>query len=279
MATISEVLNGNPLPNSDCARLDVELLLSHVLSCSPAYLRTWPDKTLSEQEVQLFYRLFRRRQRGEPIAYILGERSFWTLDLNVSTDTLIPRPDTEILVEQALSLDLPSAATILDLGTGTGAIALSLASERKTWQVTATDYLDKIVSLARQNAKRNGIDNIDLLCSNWFESLPKKKYDLIVSNPPYIDQDDVHLSIGDVRFEPKSALVAEKLGLADVEHIIARSREYLSANGWLMLEHGHQQATEVAARFEKCGYQNINSIQDYGGNDRVTFAQYTESNQ
>ena len=257
---------------TETARLDVECLLCYVLSCTSAYLRTWPDKLLSPEQLSYFESLLTRRQKGEPIAHICGTRAFWTLDLLVTPDTLIPRPDTEILVEQILDLELPKDARILDLGTGTGAIALSLASERPAWQVTATDFLPDIVSLAQRNAKKHQLANTHIFQSDWFSQIPQERFDLIVSNPPYIDPDDKHLVEGDVRFEPVSALIANNKGLADIEHIIQEAKHYLKKDAWLVLEHGYDQAESVQSLFKLAGYHAIKTIKDYGQQDRMTMA-------
>lgn len=257
---------------TDTPRLDVECLLCYVLACESAYLRTWPEKTLSPEQQSHFEILLDRRKKGEPIAHICGTRSFWTLDLLVTPDTLIPRPDTEILVEQILALDLPEASQVLDLGTGTGAIALSLASEKRQWEVTATDFKLEVVDLAKRNAFKHGITNVEFFQSDWFNQIPQKRFDLIVSNPPYIDPEDKHLDEGDVRFEPKSALIANNKGLADIEHIIQTAKMYLKQNAWLVLEHGYDQAESVQALFNLAGYEFIQSVQDYGQQDRMTMA-------
>ena len=201
---------------SDSALLDTELLLCLALGVDRAYLKTWPDRWPNTEQLNAFQGYFQRRLRGEPIAYILGWQGFWSLELKVSTHTLIPRPETELLVETALALSLPQQASVLDLGTGTGAIALALASERSTWTVTALDVEPLAVALAEENRANHSLDNVRVLQSNWFSSLPAVKFDLIVSNPPYIENNDPHLSQGDVRFEPASALVSGPQGFDDL---------------------------------------------------------------
>lgn len=258
---------------TDTARLDIECLLCYVLKRDASYLRTWPEKYLSTAENAHFKELLARRQAGEPIAHICGTREFWSLELKVTPDTLIPRPDTEILIENILNLPLLGNASILDLGTGTGAIALALASERPTWDIYASDVRPEIVSLAKANADTHKLTNTTIFQSDWFSHVPSNNYDLIVSNPPYIDPDDKHLFEGDVRFEPRSALVAAHKGLADIEHIIQEAKRYLKKDAWLVLEHGYDQAATVRALFKQAGYHTIQSLKDYGHQDRMTMAQ------
>jgi release factor glutamine methyltransferase len=271
--SIAELLAnaGGELPEIDSARLDVELLLACVLGCDRTYLYTWPERSLSAQEGSAFNELLKRRQAGEPVAYLLGKQGFWSLELEVNDSTLIPRPDTETLVEQALALDLPSRARVLDLGTGTGAIALALACERPQWRVTGVDKNPDAVALAVTNAKGNGLEWVEFVQGSWFAPLPEgSQFDLIVSNPPYIAANDPHLTQGDVRFEPHTALVAAAEGLADIEHIATAARSYLAAGGWLMFEHGFEQAQASQQLLRRLGYQAVTSYDDLGGNPRVT---------
>lgn len=259
---------------SDSSKLDTELLLCHVLDKPSSYLMTWPEKPLLVSQQQQFLTLMARRSTGEPIAYILGTQAFWTLDLEVSPDTLIPRADTEVLVETALSLSanvpfLDRPFRVADLGTGTGAIALALASERPTWEVWGCDRIDAAVALAQRNQKRLGLAQVSFVQGNWLEPL-SGLFDMIVSNPPYIDSRDEHLDQGDVRFEPRSALIADDEGLSDIQHIISAATDYLVTDGWLLFEHGYQQGAAVRQLFNDCGYQQVNTCQDYAGNDRVT---------
>tara|TARA_R110002167_G_scaffold52739_1_gene151951 strand:- start:288 stop:1157 length:870 start_codon:yes stop_codon:yes gene_type:complete len=272
--SIQEALLASTQLQSDTARLDVECLLCHSMDCDSTFLRTWPEKTLTSEQYAHFQALLTRRINGEPIAHICGTRSFWTLDLFVTPDTLIPRPDTEVLVETILDLDLPKQANILDLGTGTGAIALALASERTEWKVSATDFSTEVVVLAQRNADKHQITNINIFKSDWFCDIPESRFDLIVSNPPYIEPGDKHLAEGDLRFEPLSALTAGNKGLADIEHIIAQAPMFLNQDGWLVLEHGYDQAQAIQTLFKRAGYCNIATIQDYGQQDRMTMAQY-----
>lgn len=265
------------LPHSESARLDVELLLASVLVCDRTYLYTWPEKRLTEAQLADFESLLAARQQGRPVAHLLGEREFWGLPLSVDDSTLIPRPDTETLVEAALSLSatLPKQAQVLDLGTGTGAIALALASEQPTWSVVAVDFSEAAVSLAERNRQVLTLNNVDIMVSDWFSQLQCRQFHLIVSNPPYIDENDPHLSQGDVRFEPLSALVASDHGFADIQHIVQSGREHLWPNGWLLLEHGYTQGESVRALLQQAGYEDIETLKDFGNNDRVTLGRYS----
>ena len=226
-----------------------------------------------DEETQLA-ELLARRKTGEPVAHLVGEREFWSLPLYVSAATLIPRPDTECLVEQALARLPASPARILDLGTGTGAIALALASERPDCQVTAVDVMPDAVALAQRNVDRLALPNVTVVHSSWFSALADRQFETIVSNPPYIDEADPHLGEGDVRFEPRSALVAAGQGLADLSQIITAARQHLVSDGWLLLEHGWTQGEAVRALFLQAGYQQVETCRDYGGNERLTLGKW-----
>ncbi|GAB1258902.1 peptide chain release factor N(5)-glutamine methyltransferase [Aurantivibrio plasticivorans] len=261
------------LKQFDTARIDAELLLSKVLDKTRTYLFTWPEKELTVEQQKQFAALLARRQLGEPIAYILGEQEFWSLNLLVSPATLIPRPDTELLVEIALELLVDTERTILDLGTGTGAIALALASERPNWKILAVDSESQAVELAIENCRRLGFTNVEINRSDWYRNIEPHGFDLIVSNPPYIDGEDEHLSQGDVRFEPASALIAERNGLADIDIIVRGASDHLNAGGWLLLEHGYQQAADVQTLLFDAGFIHVETRRDLGGHERATFAQ------
>lgn len=269
------------MPKED-AKIDINVMLSHITGKNKAQIFAFPDSELNEYELKKLSDFLIRRVKGEPIAYILGEKEFWSLPLNVSEGTLIPRPDTEILVEKASQIALekleenPPHFRILDLGTGTGAIALALASElspicqKKHIQldVIGVDLMPEVVKLAQSNAEKNQL-KVQFFQSRWFEHV-EGQFDIIVSNPPYIDETDEHLSQGDVRFEPLSALVAGENGLADLRHIIEQSPRYLKDNGYLLLEHGWKQGEEVRSIFWQNHWQGVATIRDYGDNERVT---------
>ena len=277
MSTVAELLSyRQPLESvSDSAALDIELLLSHCLNKPRSYLRAWPDAEIDVATEEQFIQLFERRLAGEPIAYLLGEQGFWTLDLNVSSATLIPRPETELLVEKALELfEGKSEAHVLDLGTGTGAIALALASEKPRWQLSACDVEPRAVELAESNRKKLGLNNVKIIQSDWFDAVKEDVFDLIVSNPPYIDEDDIHLQEGDVRFEPRSALIANKNGMADIEHIVSQARAFMRSDGWLMFEHGFQQGEQSRQLLHQAGFSNVFTELDLAGLDRISGGQY-----
>jgi release factor glutamine methyltransferase len=270
MSTIEQLLASAQLPESPTAQLDIELLLAHALGKSRSYLRTWPERELDSEQLKRFNEALARRQAGEPVAYILGLQGFWTLELEVASHTLIPRPDTELLVETALSLIPATPAQVLDLGTGTGAIALALASERPAWQVMGVDRIAEAVELAERNRQRLAFNNARFTQSHWFSALAGQRYQMIVSNPPYIAADDHHLAEGDVRFEPSSALVAGADGLDDIRHIIAQAPDYLERDGWLLLEHGFDQAEAVCALLSARGFTKVESRRDLGGHQRIS---------
>lgn len=279
------------LVDSDSSRLDAELLLAFALDKDRTYLFTWPEKPISSEQRQHFATLIERRMQGEPVAYLMGEQGFWSLTLSVDNSTLIPRPETELLVEialETLSLEahvsqaitsetraLKSSATnninVLDLGTGTGAIGLALALEQPAWQILGVDVNPDAVRLAEHNRVRSGLSNIEFRQSDWFSAIADTdRFDLVVSNPPYIDPDDKHLFEGDVRFEPKTALIAEDHGLADIKHIAENAKHVLRPGGWLMFEHGYDQGADCFQLLERLGYQQITTRKDLGDRDRVT---------
>ena len=271
MMRIDQLLAHATQIDSPTAQLDAELLLAYVLDKPRSYLFTWPEKTLSEAQSQTFMALLERRQRGEPVAYLLGRQGFWTLDLQVAEHTLIPRADTELLVEAALQLtDADSPLQVLDLGTGTGALALALASERPQWTVTGVDRIESAVTLAQSNQQQLQLSNVRFLVGHWFSALTDQRYDLILSNPPYIADTDPHLQQGDLRFEPLSALVSGADGLDDLRLIIAQAPNHMTANGWLLLEHGYDQAGAVRKLLQQAGFVEVSSQRDLGGHERIS---------
>ena len=274
MPTIESLLKSAELPASPSPRLDAALLLAHVLGKPRSYLRTWPEREPDAAQCAAFAALLERRRAGEPVAYLLGRQGFWSLDLEVAPHTLIPRPDTELLVETALTLGPGGPARVLDLGTGTGAIALALACERPAWQVLGVDRVSEAVQLAERNRARLGLGNVRFVESVWFSTLGGERFALIVGNPPYIAADDRHLNEGDVRFEPASALVAGQDGLDDIRRIVHEAPEHLEAGGWLLLEHGYDQAEAVRALFAARGFAAVESRRDLGGHQRITLGQW-----
>jgi len=253
------------------AKTDARYLLSFVLQKNFTWLKTWPDKLLSDKQEKQLNAAVVRRKNGEPIAYITGEKEFWTLRLKTNPSTLIPRPETELMVEMALEvLNRCERAKVLDLGTGTGAIALAIASERLSAQVFASDFNQGAVELARRNANLNNINNISIIQSDWFSNIEKLAYQLIVSNPPYVASGDPHLNQGDLIFEPASALVSAGDGFADIIEIVSQAMEYLTPGGTLMIEHGYEQGREVRKIFKQFEFENVETICDLSKLDRIT---------
>jgi len=262
----------------DSPLIDAELLLCLVLNTHRTYLFTWPEKQLTTSQTQQFEGVLQQRLQGQPIAHILGERDFWGLNLQVTADTLIPRPDTETLIEAVLETDCIniSNSKILDLGTGSGAIALALKSEYPHCNITAIDQSEAALNIAKQNAQQLALD-VTFLVSDWFSAVAKQQFQCIVSNPPYIEENDPHLTQGDVRFEPITALTSGADGLKDIRLIIYQAWSFLEPEGWLFIEHGYNQADAIYKIFSDAGYQNITLKYDLSGNPRVSFAQ--KSNQ
>jgi release factor glutamine methyltransferase len=259
----------NAIP-SDSPQLDAEILLAHVLGKPRSYLFAWPEKQLPPDAVSAFRSLIERRIAGEPVAYLTGRRDFWSLTLTVSPDVLIPRPDTELLVELALQRPPHPAIDVLDMGTGSGAIALALASERPAWRLTATDYSRAALTIARDNAARHHLSNVHFLHGSWYDATPTQHFHLIISNPPYIRNDDPHLQQDDLRFEPEEALASGRSGLDDIEQIAAGAPGHLHPNGLLLVEHGYDQANEVRQIFRHHGLVDVTTRADLEGRERVT---------
>ena len=261
---------------SDSALLDAEVLLCHCLHKNRSFIRAWPEHQLTDQQAAEFLTLISQRQQGVPIAYLTGEREFWSRSFKVNPDVLIPRPDSELLIELSLDL-LPAnqASKIIDLGTGSGILAITLAAERTESQVIACDLSPAALRTAQDNAQQLQIDNVRFLASNWFSAITDRDFDLVISNPPYIDQHDPHLQQGDVRFEPDSALISAENGLQDIRLLADQARQHLKLGGYLLIEHGYDQQTAVQALFKHFNYQQITTHPDYAGNPRVTSGQWS----
>ena len=260
---------------SDSALLDSEILLYTALGKDRTYLRTWPEQTLSPEQIETYQKLLQERQQGKPIAYIIGKREFWSLDFLTTPDVLIPRPETELLIELSLNrIPIRQPYHVLDLGTGSGIIAVTLATERPEATITATDISSAALTIAQLNAAKHKTESIRFYQSCWFEDLPLGKFDLILSNPPYLAEDDEHLMQGDLRFEPITALIADQNGLGDITTIAEIARTRLQPNGHLMIEHGCDQGLAVRSLFIDLGYHFVQTHQDLAGLSRVTSGQY-----
>ncbi len=276
MQTIEDALKvaAVRLADSESARLDAELLLCAVLQRSRSYLFTWPEQALSEAQQSAFEALLARRAAGEPVAHILGERGFWTLQLRVTADTLIPRPETELLVEAALARLPTEGGRVADLGTGSGAIALAIAAECPACEVVAVERSEAALAIAEENVRRHGLVNVHFRLGSWYQPLVGERFALILSNPPYIRANDPHLQQGDVRFEPMTALASGADGLDDIRHIIAGAGAHLEQGGWLLLEHGYDQGAEVAALLQQAGFVAVEVLTDLQGHQRVALGKW-----
>ena len=247
----------------------------HAFGLSRAQLITHGDRPVDDGQCRVFEQLLTRRQAGEPVAYLTGHREFWSLDLHVTPAVLIPRPETEVLVEQALArLPRDQARTVIDLGTGSGAVALAIARERPLARVIATDTDTAALTVAKANAERLRVANVEFRHGDWFAPLARVVADVVVSNPPYIAAADPHLQQGDLRFEPPVALVAGDDGLAALRHLIDQAPAFLGGNGWLVLEHGHDQAPPLAALLHARGFTDIDHYRDLAGQPRVTVGRW-----
>lgn len=258
-------------PTSPSPRIDAEVLLAHVLGVTRSYIYTYPEKSLNKKQIDDYHHLILKRSSGSPIAYLIGSREFWSLPFRVNQNTLIPRPETELLVELTLSLlRHRSPASLLDLGTGSGAVAIAIANERPDWQLLATDISETAIDVAQQNAKHLQCQNVHFFQSDWFSSMPPQTFDAIVSNPPYIASDDPHLQQGDLPFEPQQALVSGIKGLDALTLIIQQSYDWLLPGGLLLVEHGFQQKMDVTSLLRNSGYDRIHCWQDAQGIDRIS---------
>lgn len=267
--TIEEALQWakTQLAASPTARMDSEVLLCHVLQCQPLRFITHPQQKLTLQQQQQFSILLEQRQQGLPVAHLTGARGFWTLDLAVNQHTLIPRPDTELLVSLVLD-KLQPGMRVADLGTGSGAIALAIKSDCPDIWMLATDYSENALKMAKHNADKNHL-SVHFVRGQWLTAIQQQSLDIIVSNPPYIRADDPHLTQGDLRFEPLSALASGADGLEDIRQLVQQSAEILKSHGWLMVEHGYDQSSAVQAIFQQNGFTDIQAHRDYGQQDRV----------
>jgi len=256
-------------PSSDTAHMDANILVGHCLQKTRTWLMTWPEFVLTDEQVGELDGYVARRVKGEPVAYIVGEQEFWSLPLKVNRFTLIPRPETELLVELALERVNKKNATVLDLGTGSGAIPLALKSEHPDWQVTGLEFSQDALDVAKENADKLQLV-VSFIQSDWFENIPEQPFDLVISNPPYINSTDKHLSEGDVRFEPDTALVADEQGYGDIRRISCEAPRYLNDGGLLMFEHGFEQGVGVRRILQDNQFNEIETIKDLAGLDRVT---------
>ena len=256
------------------AALDAEVLLAHVLNKPRVYLHTWPETELSQIQDSRFRKLIRQRATGQPVAYLTGQREFWSLNFAVNPDALIPRPETELLVEQTLALLAENEPLrIADLGTGSGAVAIALAHEREHWQLYAIDRSLQCVKLAQHNARRLGVDNLCFITTDWSKALAAHSFDAIVTNPPYIANQDLHLQQGDVRFEPAHALASGPEGLDDLRELTGDAPRVLKPGGWIVVEHGMEQAGDVHKLLNNMAFKNITTTRDLAGLERVSCAQ------
>lgn len=258
----------------DEAALDVDVLLAHVLEVDRSYLLAWPDNIPDVKQQELFAEYIQRRRNGEPVAYIVGQREFWSLALTVTPATLIPRPETELLVELALAAGdkMDGVITIADLGTGSGAIAIAIASMRPAWQILAVEESPEALAVAQENASGHGISNITFLQGNWCDVLQAHTCDIIVTNPPYLSEAEWPAYRQGLCFEPYQALVSGRDGLDAIREIISRAASVLKMNGRLFIEHGHEQGLVVRALLMQGGFVQVETRQDLSGLDRVSMA-------
>lgn len=276
--TIAQALDWakSHLAQGESPVIDARVLLCHVLNCSTTTLLTYPERPLSENHLLQFKTLIEQRKTGKPVSYLTGKQDFWTLTLSVNEHTLIPRPETELLVERTLqlhTLDPLKQPKILDLGTGTGAIALALASELPQSQVLAVDFIQEAVELAKHNTEQLALKNVNVQQSNWFSNIAKQSFDFIVTNPPYVEAQSPWLLQGDVRFEPDSALTSGDDGLDDIRMIVEQALDWLNPGGWLLIEHGHLQSEAIQKFLTNHGYDKVIGEDDYSGLARICYAQ------
>jgi release factor glutamine methyltransferase len=259
-----------PLPQA-APRLEAELLLREATGYPRSYLYGWPERPIDDSDYRRYRGLLQRRASGEPVAYILGRQEFWSLELRVTPATLIPRPDSELLVERALAM-LPAEqpATLADLGTGSGALAAALARERPGWHIVATERSAQALAVARDNFRRLGLHHIETLPGDWLAPLAGRRFRCLLSNPPYLPESDPHLGLGDLRFEPRWALAAGPDGLEAIRRIVSEARPCLEDQGLLLLEHGYDQGPDVRRVLRRQGYRRVESWRDLAGRERVS---------
>ena len=273
MVTIAQLLKENTLSK---ASSDPEILLAHVLGVTRTYLHAFSEREVTPQEQRKWYKLMEKHRQGVPTAYLTGHKEFWSLDLQVTADTLIPRNETELLVECVLSKEYSAVPRVVDLGTGSGAIALALAQEKPNWQIEATDRSQAALEVAQANALRLNLHQVKFYQGDWFYALPSELFDIIVSNPPYIAEGDPYLQEMVLRYEPYSALISAESGLKDLKYIIETAPNYLKPGGWLFLEHGFLQGEAVRRIFLKKGYNEVSTQRDLAGLERVTYGQWRQ---
>jgi len=277
MTTVTKLLHiaEHSINYSDSARLDAEILFCDVMQFERSRIYSHPEQIVPEDKSILFQSLIEQRQQGHPIAHLTGKKEFWSLEFAINEDTLIPRPETELLVETVLQM-IPDDTTfnILDLGTGSGAIAIAIASERPNCKIFATDINTNTLAMAKKNAETHKIENIQFYLSDWYQNIPLQSFDLVVSNPPYIREDDEHLSQGDVRFEPELALVAGADGMQAINMILENAKQYLANDAYLLIEHGYDQKQLVQQAFLKQDFNQLKTFQDLSGQDRMTIGNH-----
>lgn len=277
-ATIGTILNlaGRQLAGASASpRLDAEVLLAHVLETSRSQMLTRSEHVVPDDSLRLFAALVLARCKGRPVAYLTGLREFWSLPLKITADALIPRPDTELLVEEVLQL-IPADAGwyIADLGTGSGAVALALAKERPDCRFVATDLCPRALNVARENARNLDLRNVEFLEGEWFAPLAGRRFGMIVSNPPYVPDGDPHLAQGDLRFEPRLALAGGPDGLAAIRKIALRAPAHLEPGGWFLVEHGYDQGERVRTILTAAGFGAIRTARDLAGHERVSLGRF-----
>lgn len=274
MKTATELLEEAVIhiKNSASARLDAEVLLCHVIDCNRTTIYSQPERPIPDDQSVRFQSLIEKRRNGHPIAYLTGKKEFWSLDLSVNQSTLIPRTETECLVEAALQM-IPddSAFNILELGTGSGAIAIAIASERPDCNILATDIDPQALNTAEKNAATHHINHINFLCSDWYKNIPLQLFDMIISNPPYIAQYDKHLFQSDIQFEPDLALVSGADGMQAINIIVKNAKNYLAGHGYFFIEHGYNQQALVNQCFLKNGFKKTTTLCDLSGHQRITY--------